>query len=44
MDIVKTILATLVGLLMIFACVAWAAAVLLGPLAIIKLCLLCLLG
>ena len=34
----------LVGLLVIFACIAWAIAAVLGPLAIIKLCAQCLLG
>lgn len=43
MEVLKAILAALVGLLVIFACIAWAIA-LLGPLAIIKLCALCLLG
>ena len=32
------------GLLVTFACIAWAIAAVLGPLAIIKLCVLCLLG
>lgn len=44
MEVLKAILAALVGLLVIFACIAWAIAVVLGPLAIIKLCALCLLG
>lgn len=45
MEVLKAIFAALVGLLVIFACIAWAIiAVVLGPLAIIKLCVLCLLG
>ena len=44
MEVLKAILAALVGLLVIFACIAWAIAAVLGPLAIIKLCVLCLLG
>lgn len=40
MEVLKTILDALV----IFACIAWAIAAVLGPLAIIKLCALCLLG
>lgn len=44
MEVLKAILAALVGLLVIFACIAWAIAAVLGPLAIIKLCALCLLG
>ena len=44
MEVLKTILAALVGLLVTFACVAWAIAAVLGPLAIIKMCVLCLLG
>lgn len=37
MEVLKAILAALVGLLVIFACIAWAIAAVLGPLAIIKL-------
>jgi hypothetical protein len=44
MEVLKAILAALVGLLVIFACIAWTIAAVLGPLAIIKLCVLCLLG
>lgn len=44
MEVLKAIFAALVGLLVIFACIAWATAAVLGPLAIIKLCVLCLLG
>ena len=38
MEVLKAIFAALVGLLVIFACIAWAIAAVLGPLAIIKLC------
>lgn len=34
MEVLKAILAALVGLLVIFACIAWAIAAVLGPLAI----------
>lgn len=44
MEVLKAIFAALVGLLVIFACIAWAIAAVLGPLALIKLCVLCLLG
>lgn len=44
MEVLKAILTALVGLLVTFACVAWAIAAVLGPLAIIKMCVLCLLG
>ena len=44
MEVLKAILAALVGLLVIFACIVWTIAAVLGPLAIIKLCVLSLLG
>ena len=34
MEVLKAILAALVGLLVIFACIAWAIAAVLGPLAV----------